>query len=566
MKKPKLSIITVNLNNEDGLEKTIKSVIEQTFTDYEFIVIDGGSSDDSRNIIKKYEKNISYWESKKDNGVYCAMNKGIDVAKGEYLQFLNSGDYFLNGSILKKAFKSGGNKDIYYGSSIRKAENGKRYKISEPKILTFKRFFDYSICHQSMFIKKTLFDKFGKYNENLKIVSDWEFNVKAIILNNCTLKFLDFPIVFYDMNGISSKRQLSSLKEKDDAAKRLIPHRILLDYRNQLFDLNQDTCDLENKIEILSRDLSVIQSSKFYKVWQYMNFFLKRIGLKKTKIRKTEEPLVTIITVIFNPIKAGRENQLLQCLESVKNQKYKNIEHLIIDGGSSDGTIELLKNYQVNNSIRLISEPDNGIYEAMNKGVKLARGKYVAFLNSDDFYHDEKGIALSVSELEFNDAIFSYSPVINFDEKNKKQFLITPNISKVFFSIVPNHQTMLMRRDIIIKENYFNTNYKCVADYDLILRICLKGYKSVFINTDFVTYRTGGFSFHANKDGSVIKEVAKIYFNNYKKISKISMQQCKNISQSLYSGSESSLPIDLALQLKPLAQYFDYKKYIKNKK
>ena len=281
MKMPKLSIITINLNNAKGLEKTIKSVIEQTFTDYEFIVIDGVSSDDSLNIIKKYEKNITHWESKKDNGVYSAMNKGIDIAKGEYLQFLNSGDYLLNKNILERVFKHQSNQDIYYGSSIRNSTDGKNYKCNEPKDLTMKRFFDHSICHQAMFIKKELFNEFGKYNEKLKIVADWEFNVKAIILNNCSLKFLNFPIVFYDMNGISMKKQEVSLKEKKEALEKLIPPRILMDYEKRTIKKTKDIFELKNELTIAKKDLQTIQSAKFYKMWQTMNDVFKKVGIKK---------------------------------------------------------------------------------------------------------------------------------------------------------------------------------------------------------------------------------------------------------------------------------------------
>ncbi len=91
----KLSIITVNLNNKDGLQKTIDSVISQTFKDFEWIVIDGGSTDGSKELIEKYSDYISYWVSEPDKGIYNAMNKGIKVAKGDYLEFLNSGDIFF---------------------------------------------------------------------------------------------------------------------------------------------------------------------------------------------------------------------------------------------------------------------------------------------------------------------------------------------------------------------------------------------------------------------------------------------------------------------------------------
>ena len=98
----KLSIITINFNNHDGLQKTINSVIAQTWKDFEWIIIDGGSTDGSKNLIEQYDKYITYWISESDKGIYNAMNKGIKIARGDYLQFLNSGDYFYNEKVIEK--------------------------------------------------------------------------------------------------------------------------------------------------------------------------------------------------------------------------------------------------------------------------------------------------------------------------------------------------------------------------------------------------------------------------------------------------------------------------------
>lgn len=280
-KNIKLSIITINLNNKDGLEKTINSVVSQTFKDYEYIVIDGASSDGSCKIIQKYKNDITHWVSEKDSGVYNAMNKGIKVARGKYLQFLNSGDYLLNKEVLKKVFNIITNKDIYYGSSLRKSETGNLYEFTEPSDLSFKRFFDYSICHQSMFIKRKLFREFGTYDESLKIVSDWKFNVNAIILNNCPLNFLNFPIVFYDTKGISSKKRKLSTREKNNCMKNMIPPRILIDYIKNNINSDNDMNNFKYEILVLKNNLNIIQSSKFYKFWQSYNNILKKYKFKR---------------------------------------------------------------------------------------------------------------------------------------------------------------------------------------------------------------------------------------------------------------------------------------------
>ena len=112
----KLSIITVNLNNCDGLQKTIDSVVSQTFKDFEWIVIDGGSTDGSKELIEQYADHFTYWVSEPDKGIYNAMNKGIRVAKGDYLQFLNSGDYLYDRTTLEKCLLPQNNADVIYGN------------------------------------------------------------------------------------------------------------------------------------------------------------------------------------------------------------------------------------------------------------------------------------------------------------------------------------------------------------------------------------------------------------------------------------------------------------------
>lgn len=112
-----------------------------------------------------------------------------------------------------------------------------------------------------------------------------------------------------------------------------------------------------------------------------------------------KQPLITIVTITYNLIKAGREQTFRQCVESVHNQTYKNIEHIIIDGASNDGSLDLIKEYEDKGWIKCYSEPDKGIFDAMNKGIRLAKGVYVNFLNTDDYFHDINGVENSVKKV-----------------------------------------------------------------------------------------------------------------------------------------------------------------------
>ncbi len=229
----KLSIITVNLNNMEGLQKTCDSIISQTFKDFEWIVIDGGSADGSKELIEEYGSNISYWVSEPDKGIYNAMNKGIKVAKGEYLYFLNSGDYLFDSNALSDVFLDNPKEDIVYGFVAR--EHSGRTKILDGFLakddISLIDLYYQTIPHQGTFFKSSLFEKYGLYNENLKIVADREFYIKTIIYGNVTVKFYPITIAVFEDGGISSTSPYYQ-KEKKEVLNSLVPPRIYKDMIN----------------------------------------------------------------------------------------------------------------------------------------------------------------------------------------------------------------------------------------------------------------------------------------------------------------------------------------------
>ena len=222
----KYSIITINYNNKDGLERTINSIISQTFHNYEYIIIDGGSTDGSLDVIKNYKHYINYWVSEPDNGIYNAMNKGIRQASGVYLNFMNSGDMFHSSYVLQEVSNLNAEEDIIIGICFDK-ENNIRHSIpmQEPTLLTMLKD---PFNHQSMFFKKELFTD-RLYDESYTIMSDAKFNFQTIILDNCSVKITDCIIADYDFYGISSNHELY-IKERQRFLNELFPSRILKDY------------------------------------------------------------------------------------------------------------------------------------------------------------------------------------------------------------------------------------------------------------------------------------------------------------------------------------------------
>lgn len=230
---PKLSIITINLNNASGLRKTIESVVSQTFQDFEYLVIDGGSTDGSVEVIKEFEDKITYWVSEPDKGIYNAMNKGILKARGEYLQFLNSGDWLVDESVILRIFNQKQEADILYGDySLSYNENTRKHMSFKDIDINLQFLLKASLGHPASFIKRTLFES-DLYDDSLKIVSDWKFFMEKIVMESCHINYLDLNIAVYDMGGISSDKAMMKLidEERQCVMKSLFPPLVLEDIK-----------------------------------------------------------------------------------------------------------------------------------------------------------------------------------------------------------------------------------------------------------------------------------------------------------------------------------------------
>lgn len=232
----KLSIITINYNNNRGLQKTIDSVISQTFKDFEWIVIDGGSTDGSRELIEKYQEYFAFWCSEPDKGIYNAMNKGIRKANGEYCLFLNSGDY-LNGDCLRTIVPllKG---DIIVGI-VKSEECGKlSYRYSNENFV-FSQLYTSSFPHQASFIKRELLQKYGNYDEDYQIVSDWKFFIQVLKNKGVSIEFIKNIVSVVEESGISAKNKDLLKKEKDKIFAETFPSYMLQDikYSSSLHDI-----------------------------------------------------------------------------------------------------------------------------------------------------------------------------------------------------------------------------------------------------------------------------------------------------------------------------------------
>lgn len=225
------------------------------------------------------------------------------------------------------------------------------------------------------------------------------------------------------------------------------------------------------------------------------------------------EPLVTIITPTDNLLKNNQADAFNLLVQLLDMQTYPNIEHIIIDNGSTDGTVEFLKDYKNQGYLTFFSEKDTGKFNAYNKGIMHAKGKYVTFLSCDDFIHDVTSIYDIVNLLEANEADFTFAPAYCRHPEGFV-FLFAPAMHSAFLVMPCARQAMFFKKSMLEKENYFDERFKLLADFDLISRIIMKGYKPVYFDTIYVTYKLGAKVLD-NEDRAE-KEIKAIYNKNYR--------------------------------------------------
>lgn len=324
----KLSIVTINYNNAEGLRKTLASVASQTYADIEHIIVDGGSTDGSVEIIREYANNEAMrlqgykairqessedndtvpnrpiapspnrheirWISEPDKGIYNAMNKGIRMATGEYIQILNSGDILAADDVTERMFQAMGygqwaidnetNRQspiakhpqipIFYGNMIKEYPDGRRMvdrcqaKDYTPE--SFYYFYRGTLNHDCAYIRRDLFEKYGLYNEEMKICSDWEWYVRAIVLGGEKTVYTNIDVTVFDMTGISEsngKNRELIQKERREYLESILPAAVLRDY------------------DIYSLPIEQYRRLKKYHLWGVV-YFVERVLFKLDKWSK----------------------------------------------------------------------------------------------------------------------------------------------------------------------------------------------------------------------------------------------------------------------------------------
>ena len=218
MQSPLFSIITINFNNCAGLKRTMQSVFSQIFDDFEYIIIDGGSTDGSKEYIAEYQEKVDYWISEKDSGIYNAMNKGIRRAKGQLVMFLNSGDYYISPNLLSYFSKRIEQKraDLFFSRFIWDNPKGNVIAVSDNS----NNIYDWNLKnsnfpHPATFYKKTLFEKIGLFDENFRILGDFDWNARALITHRIPFQYIDLVSTLFIADGVSNNEANKEVYESE---------------------------------------------------------------------------------------------------------------------------------------------------------------------------------------------------------------------------------------------------------------------------------------------------------------------------------------------------------------
>lgn len=498
---PKISVITPSYNQGRFLEECIRSVLQQEYPNLEYIVIDGGSTDDSVEIIQKYEEKIAYWVSEKDSGQSDAINKGFSHATGDIIAWLNSDDLYYKKSLWKIA-------EIYkkYENNIADVAfilgNGYRYKWPDnsltrfcPKNVAFSRKvlaegLDY-ILQPSVFVLRNTAEEVGYLNKDLHYCMDWEWwyrlseNKRVIVTDqmlSLSREYEETKTSTGKMNRwIEIQRLTQKISQKEmtsgclfflaETLKGINPELLKDDHLSGLWeDAKNGLYNLCGQYDSFpfDSDSNVIVDVPV----SYMD--------SNTEIPLLERyPKISVITPSYN-----QGEYLERTIQSVLSQNYPNLEYIIFDGGSTDNSVEIIKKYKDKITFWK-SEKDKGPAEAINKGLKMATGEIIGWLNSDDVYSYNSLFRVAEEFIKGAKAVYGHALYV---DKNDVPVAMDHGYQKTkiylgyqqdFYETIKYWQTVYMipqptvfwHREVQNHYGVLNEENKYVFDYEYFLRM-----------------------------------------------------------------------------------------------
>lgn len=514
---------------KDALERCIKSVHDQDYSCIRHTIISECNDNDINNLLGNYAKMGWIKVVKgKGRGKYGEYGKLVSEADGFYVMFLDCTSWYSRKDSVSQYVSKIQSGNFNYCYSNCKLVNERNYVIGTlipiPEALFAYSAYNYQAAIYQVHILKheSIFGETYMQGADFELESKLFIRgyrgvylclecitiVNTILNEKETDRIEDLINICSDIYGLEKETYYSELRK-------LICERKLSKHMYKHI-CNCIKGDMADRIIIALREVD-----NEYEVSAHQ--------IVHSKIEEIE-PLVTIVTVTYNVIDAGREKTFRQCVESIRSQTYHNIEHLIIDGASKDGTLSIIKEYERKGWLRYISEPDNGVWDAMRKGMIEANGKYINYLNTDDFFSYRNSVALAVEELERQNADYFFSPANRIEKDGNSesvQALLNyyGNEDTVWWGKGMCHQSMYVKTDLLRELDPFNADIEISLDNYMMLQLVAGDKKAAYLDMPLVTFRMGGIS--AVED--VQDTFAKYFFECCGKKFGMSYDECRSI-------------------------------------
>jgi glycosyltransferase involved in cell wall biosynthesis len=462
----KVTVVTVTYNAAGYIEETIQSVVNQTYSNIEYIIIDGASSDGTLGIVDRYRESLTGVISEKDNGLYDAMNKAIEMATGEWIVFMNAGDVFYDKNVLENIFGGYIQEDFVYGDHVWiNAESAAEVHVKcRPLDLMWQKI---SFSHQSLFARVELMKR-HKFNLDYSIVSDYEFYFSHYA-KGCSFRYVPFPVCKIISGGVSDRLLLRRTLERWNVVRKY--------YGNIRMDLWY--------LKFLFSEVMPVLLKK------------KLTGRKREQFRGAQ-PLISVIIANYN-----NEPYLAECIDSVLEQTYSNLEIIIVDDASTDGSIRLIGEYVSGDPrIRLIRNDRNrGIQNVRNQGIAAARGEYITTLDGDDVFYSKDKLQqeMRVVNVHADSDVIAFSDVMLINERSAAKGRVSrsmPIIEGDIFNQIFT-RSCFIPRDFLLKKTMldavggYDPEIPIYEDWDLKIRLARR-YPFYFSEVVGVGYRRHG--------------------------------------------------------------------------
>lgn len=501
---PLISVVVPSFNQGQFLGQALESIFNQNYPRVEVLVMDGGSTDNSVDIIRSYEGRLAYWQSQSDQGQSAAVNEGVSRATGDLVAWLNSDDFYYGDCFwtVADAYQCLPNRGTYIGNGFRYEQETSKYKPFSERHLAFNREaltfgLDY-ILQPAVFFSRQVWNQVNGLDPSLHFCMDWDILIRIGNSYGVTL-VNDFLAVSREYKDTKTSR--GKLKRTYEISAMIARHT------GQEITPGTAHYLLEGLLEITAEsNLEFLTDSLYRGMQEIHKFFDKKYGNKdgfpeaidsqdsiympfaqvdlcstiQTRVSAQNLPQISIIVPSYN-----QADFLKSTLESIFNQGYENLEVIVIDGDSSDGSVEIIKAYQ-NQLTYWHSKPDAGPADAINQGFSIAQGEIVAWLSSDDML--SQGAIWAATEAFISDESLDlvFGNALYIDEQNNfyladhgtyRTGLYYGNFQP--YEVIPQYwtyvhgvpqPTVFFRKSLLDKVGKLDETYNFIFDFELFYR------------------------------------------------------------------------------------------------